>query len=40
VVAEGTIVESGPLRTLLSDPQHEDTRALAEALPEAVGAFR
>ncbi|HEY0217181.1 MAG TPA: ATP-binding cassette domain-containing protein [Cellulomonas sp.] len=40
VVAEGRIVESGTLRALLTSPQHEDTRALAEALPEAVGAFR
>ncbi|HEY0187380.1 MAG TPA: ATP-binding cassette domain-containing protein [Cellulomonas sp.] len=40
VVSDGRIVESGPLRTLLTDPQHEDTRALAEALPEAVGTFR
>jgi ABC-type glutathione transport system ATPase component len=40
VLAEGTIVESGPLRSLLADPQHADTRELAEAFPEAVGAFR
>jgi ABC-type glutathione transport system ATPase component len=40
VVSDGEIVESGSMRTLLSDPQHEDTRALAEALPEAVGSFR
>jgi ABC-type glutathione transport system ATPase component len=40
VLAEGRVVESGPLRTLLTDPQHDDTRALAEAFPEAVGSFR
>ncbi|WP_454050733.1 ABC transporter ATP-binding protein [Cellulomonas sp. Marseille-Q8402] len=40
VLAEGRIVESGPLGTLLASPQHEDTRGLAEAYPEAVGAFR
>lgn len=40
VLAEGRLVESGPLRQLLADPQHEDTRALAEALPEAVGGLR
>ncbi|MBD3779058.1 MAG: ATP-binding cassette domain-containing protein [Micrococcales bacterium] len=40
VLAEGRIAESGPLRTLLSDPQHPETRELAEAFPEAVGAFR
>lgn len=40
VLAEGTIVESGPLRALLANPQHADTRELAEAFPEAVGAFR
>lgn len=40
VLAEGRIVESGPLHTLLADPQHDDTRGLAQALPEAVGAFR
>ncbi|MFC8191184.1 ATP-binding cassette domain-containing protein [Cellulomonas sp. NPDC057328] len=36
VLAEGRLVESGPLRALLRDPQHPDTRALVEALPEAV----
>ncbi|MBU5421879.1 ATP-binding cassette domain-containing protein [Cellulomonas hominis] len=40
VLAEGRVVESGTVRTLLSDPQHEETRELAEAFPEAVGAFR
>ena len=40
VLADGQIVESGPLRRLLAEPQHEDTRELAEAFPEAVGAFR
>ncbi|WP_166436059.1 ABC transporter ATP-binding protein [Cellulomonas shaoxiangyii] len=36
VLAEGRIVESGPLGDLLRAPQHEDTRALVEALPDAV----
>ncbi|MFS0703177.1 ATP-binding cassette domain-containing protein [Cellulomonas sp. 179-A 9B4 NHS] len=36
VLAEGRLVESGPLRALLRDPQHPDTRALVEALPDAV----
>ncbi len=40
VLGEGRVVESGPLRTLLSAPQHEETRALAEAFPEAVASFR
>jgi peptide/nickel transport system ATP-binding protein len=40
VLAEGRVVESGTLRQLLTDPQHEDTRGIAEAYPEAVGAFR
>ncbi|MDQ0425850.1 ATP-binding cassette domain-containing protein [Cellulomonas iranensis] len=38
VLAEGAIVESGPLRDVLRDPQHPETRALAEAVPEAFGA--
>jgi hypothetical protein len=33
-------VESGSMRSLLSDPQAAETRELAEAYPEAVGAFR
>ncbi|UZN02729.1 ABC transporter ATP-binding protein [Cellulomonas sp. S1-8] len=37
VLAEGRLVESGPLRDLLRDPQHPDTRGIAESLPEAVG---
>lgn len=37
VLAEGRIVESGPLRRVLADPQHPDTRALVEALPDVVG---
>jgi ABC-type glutathione transport system ATPase component len=37
VLAEGTIVESGPLRDVLRDPQHPDTQALVEALPDVVG---
>nr|WP_169166595.1 ATP-binding cassette domain-containing protein [Cellulomonas taurus] len=40
VLAEGKIVESGPVRQLMSHPQHEETRALAEALPEAIGGLR
>ncbi|ADG75906.1 ABC transporter related protein [Cellulomonas flavigena DSM 20109] len=36
VLAEGTIVESGPLRSVLQDPQHPDTRALVEALPDVA----
>jgi len=40
VLAEGRLVESGTVRSLLSDPQHPQTRELAEAFPEAVGAFR
>lgn len=40
VLAEGKIVESGPVRQLMADPQHEETRALAEALPEAIGGLR
>ncbi|HYQ76414.1 ATP-binding cassette domain-containing protein, partial [Cellulomonas sp.] len=40
VLGEGRIVESGSMRSLLSDPQAAETRELAEAYPEAVGAFR
>lgn len=40
VLAEGRIVESGPMRTLLASPQHPDTQGLAQAFPEAVGTFR
>ncbi|GIG23846.1 ABC transporter ATP-binding protein [Cellulomonas denverensis] len=40
VLAEGRIVESGPVRRLMTEPQHEETRALAEALPEAIGGLR
>lgn len=40
VLAEGALVESGPLREVLAHPQHPDTQALAEALPDAVGMFR
>ena len=36
VLAEGRIVESGPLRTVLQDPQHPDTKALVEALPDVA----
>lgn len=34
VLARGILVESGPLDQLLTDPQHEATREVAEALPE------
>ena len=37
VLAEGTIVESGPLSEILRHPQHPDTRAIVEALPEVTG---
>jgi len=40
VLGEGRIVETGTMRSLLSDPQAAETRELAEAYPEAVGAFR
>ncbi|WP_448062217.1 ABC transporter ATP-binding protein [Cellulomonas hominis] len=40
VLAEGRLVESGTLREVLAHPQHPDTKELAAALPEAVGAFR
>ncbi|MEV7973951.1 ATP-binding cassette domain-containing protein [Cellulomonas sp. NPDC089187] len=40
VLAEGRIVESGPVRHLMADPQHAETRALAEALPDAIGGLR
>lgn len=37
VLAEGRFVESGPVRDLLRDPQHEETRELAASVPELVG---
>ncbi len=37
VLAEGTIVESGPLAQILRDPQHPDTREIVESLPEVTG---
>lgn len=37
VLAEGRLVESGPLRDVLRDPQHPDTKALVEALPDVTG---
>lgn len=37
VLAEGRLVEHGPLRTLLADPQHQSTRDLVAALPAATG---
>lgn len=40
VLGEGRVVESGALGTLLREPQHDETRALAEAYPEAVASFR
>lgn len=43
VLAEGRIVESGPLRDLMTSPQHQVTRGLAEAIPQAyltAGAMR
>ena len=36
VLAEGTIVESGPLHDVLRNPQHPDTKAMAESVPEVV----
>ncbi len=35
VLAEGKIVESGPLRELMASPQHQVTQDLATALPKA-----
>ncbi|RMI12476.1 ABC transporter ATP-binding protein [Cellulomonas triticagri] len=40
VLGEGRVVETGPLGTLLREPQHDETKALAEAYPEAVASFR
>lgn len=43
VLAEGRIVESGPLRELMTSPEHEVTRGFATALPQAyltAGAVR
>ncbi|MBO0899254.1 ATP-binding cassette domain-containing protein [Cellulomonas sp. zg-ZUI222] len=37
VLADGTFVESGPLRDVLRDPQHPDTQAVAASLPELTG---
>lgn len=36
VLAEGALVESGPLRALVANPQHPDTRELVESLPEVL----
>lgn len=36
VLADGTLVEHGPLREVLADPQHPDTREFVAALPEAT----
>lgn len=40
VLADGALVESGPLREVLASPQHPDTVALAESLGEATGSVR
>ncbi|GAA4623619.1 ATP-binding cassette domain-containing protein [Cellulomonas oligotrophica] len=40
VLADGTLIESGPLRDVLRDPQHAHTRELADALPDAVAGSR
>lgn len=43
VLAEGKIVESGPLRDLMASPVHQVTKDLATALPKAyltAGAMR
>lgn len=37
VLADGQLVESGPIREVLAGPQHPDTRELAGALAEATG---
>lgn len=39
VLADGAFVETGSLQTLLTDPQHDATRELAEAFPEATRSF-
>lgn len=39
VLADGKLVEHGPLRSLLADPQHEATRELASALAAATTSF-
>ena len=36
VLAEGRLVEHGPLGQVLADPQHPDTRDFVAALPEAT----
>ena len=36
VLAEGRLVEHGPLREVLAHPQHADTREFVAALPEAT----
>ncbi len=36
VLAQGRLVESGPLRAILADPRHPDTRELVAALPAAL----
>ena len=36
VLAEGRLVEHGPLGEVLADPQHPDTREFVAALPEAT----
>ncbi|MCG2797522.1 MAG: ATP-binding cassette domain-containing protein [Cellulomonas sp.] len=39
VLADGRLVEHGPLRTVLADPKHEATRELATALAVATRSF-
>jgi ABC-type glutathione transport system ATPase component len=36
VLADGKLVEHGPLAAVLANPQHPDTRAFVAALPEAT----
>ena len=36
VLADGRLVERGPLREVLANPQHPDTREFVAALPEAT----
>ena len=36
VLAEGKLVEHGPLGEVLANPQHPDTREFVAALPEAT----
>ena len=36
VLADGRLVEHGPLAEVLANPQHEDTKEFVGALPEAT----